>query len=113
MQAETEYEVFRDTLKSVLDHCTLSSTLEMLAEICWLQSEHLESDWQDSRSALLWRKAGHHLERASQAVPVSQVSIHARRYTATAAEVNERRQRLLALCRELRESQPQDGKALL
>ena len=53
-----------------------------------------------------WRKAGHYLDRVSQAVPVSAVSLRAKRYPVTAAEQNARGQRIVALCKELRENKP-------
>jgi hypothetical protein len=71
---------YRDQLKNILDHCALDTLLVMLSEIAYLKADHLRSNWQDSKSALLWHRAGHWLERASQAVPISEVSIHARRH---------------------------------
>ena len=80
--------------------------MEMLADICWLKSERLESDYQDAKSALLWRRAERYFEQGAQAVPVSAVSLHARRCPATAGELIGRWQQFVALCQELRERQP-------
>ena len=65
----TQHEAYRDELERILDHCALDTLLEMLAEVCWEKSDHLLEN--DAKSALLWNRAGHYLERASQTVPVS------------------------------------------
>jgi hypothetical protein len=67
----TQHEAYRDELERILDHCALDTLLEMLAEVCWEKSDHSLENWQDAKSALLWIRAGHYLEQASQTVPVS------------------------------------------
>ena len=76
---QTQHEVYRDQLEEILDHCALDTLIYMLSEVCALKAEHLESNWQDAKSAKLWSRAGRYLDSASQNVAVSQVSIHAER----------------------------------
>jgi hypothetical protein len=43
-----QYHAYRDRPGRIPDHAALDSVAEILAEVCWLKSEHLETSWQDA-----------------------------------------------------------------
>ena len=46
-----QYSAYRDQPERIPDHAALDSVAEILAEVCWLKSEHLETNWQDANIA--------------------------------------------------------------
>jgi len=51
----------KDTLESMLDSTSLSYMLEVLAEICFEKSEHIQANWQDGPLAHAWQRASNKL----------------------------------------------------
>ena len=61
MNWETKNKLI-DQLEKMVDETSLADVLESLAELCVLKAEHLESNWQDRRSASVWTKDARRIE---------------------------------------------------
>lgn len=57
-------------LEALVDDGTLAGVLESLDSVCRAKAEHLRVNWQDSRSARTWDKAGVAVGRLSGRVHV-------------------------------------------
>lgn len=54
-------ELITERLEKIVDEYTIEQTIEALAEVCFLKSEHLKTNWQDEYSSELWEKIGNKL----------------------------------------------------
>jgi hypothetical protein len=56
---------YRDVIEVIIDKIGLKSTLEIIVDICYLKSEHLNNNWQDKYTAEIWEKAAERIFNAS------------------------------------------------
>ncbi len=49
-------------IEMLIDNCTLSAVLDMLADICLDKAEHIVTNWQDKPTASHWVSAAKDLQ---------------------------------------------------
>lgn len=57
-------------LENIIDSLGLSTTLELIADICHEKSEHIQTNWQDKVTAQPWEKAAKWIETLSSRTDV-------------------------------------------
>ena len=50
-------------LENLIDGLGLQCVLEMTSQICYLKSQHVEENWQDTHLAKCWNKAGNKIAK--------------------------------------------------
>jgi hypothetical protein len=55
-----------EKLETMIDVYTLASLLDMLAEVSSEKADHLRSNWQDERTAVVWDRMAARLLNASE-----------------------------------------------
>ena len=59
-----DYKLVTEALENLVDKTSLEDVVDSLAELCLEKAEHLESNWQDTKSASSWLKCAKILEKA-------------------------------------------------
>jgi hypothetical protein len=72
MATITDTDIF--TLETLVDNLGLDHVLDALATVCFEKAGHLESNWQDSASARLWRRAGKSIDTLTNKPAIQSVS---------------------------------------
>lgn len=52
---------FADTVEGIIDKIGLQQTIEMISDICYEKSAHIQDNWQDANTAYPWEKSGEKL----------------------------------------------------
>lgn len=63
--ASNKLDALRDTLEALIDHESIVSVLEALADIAYLKAEHVRENWQDETLGKAWDKTGDALTKLS------------------------------------------------
>ena len=57
-------------LENIIDSLGLSTTLELIADICYEKSAHIQTNWQDKVTSRPWEKAAKRIETISSKTDV-------------------------------------------
>jgi len=57
-----------ENMESMVDIRGIGATLELLAQVCYIKAEHVETNWQDKQAARVWIKIGKKIERLASKV---------------------------------------------
>lgn len=52
-----------DRLEHLVDEASLRNVLQALSAVCAAKAEHLETNWQDQRSARVWHRSARACDR--------------------------------------------------
>lgn len=52
-----------EQIESIVDQSSVDQLILKLSRICYEKSEHIESEWQDKKTARVWRRAAARLAR--------------------------------------------------
>jgi len=57
-----------EDMENLVDSRGISESLELLAQICYVKAEHVETNWQDKQTARVWVKVGKKIKRLASKI---------------------------------------------